>query len=124
MKNEKMEDMEIFKNNLESHNFSTNFIQKALQYFTELEEEMEVQELKSVEDILSYYNKIGSFTCNSSQSYYNLHNFREDIAKLYTCDTNNILDLNDFFFNIEDFELQVLNVLYYEFYPQEEEEEK
>ena len=120
MKNKNLEE---FKKNLEGYGFSNKFIKKTLNYFNELEEEGRIQEI-NVEDTLSYYNKIGSFTCNSSQSYYNLHNFREDIAKLYTCDINNILDLNDFFFNIEDFELQVLNVLYYEFYPQEEEEEK
>ena len=116
MKNEKMEK---FKNNLEGQGFSPEFIQRALNYFNEIIEEGEIQEDLNVEDTLGYYNKIGSFTCNSSQSYYNLHNFREDISKLYTYDTNNILNLNDYFFNIEDFELQVLNVLFYEFYPKE-----
>ena len=119
MKNERMEKL---KNNLEGQGFSPEFIQKALNYFNEILEEGEIQEVLNVEDMLVYYSKIGSFTCNSSQSYHNLHNFREDISKLYICDTNDILNLNDYFFDIEDFELQVLNVLFYEFYPQEEEE--
>ena len=119
MKNNKMEE---FKNNLEG--FSPEFIQLALNYFTELEKEKELQEMATVEEVLDYYSRIGSFTCNSSQSYYNLHNFLEDISKLYINDTNNIMNLNDYFFDIEDFELQVLNVLFYEFYPQKEEEEE
>ena len=121
MKNEKMEK---FKNNLEGQGFSPEFIQRALNYFNELEEEREIQELATIEEVLDYYNRMGSFTCSSYQSFLNLHNFREDISKLYNCDTYNTLNLNDYFFNIEDFELQVLNVLFYEFYPQEEEEEK
>ena len=113
MKNEKME---IFKKNLESQDFSTEFIQLALNYFNELEEEMEVQEL-NIEEVIQYYNKIGSFTCNISQSEENLINFRKDIAKLSDCDTNKILNLAKFFENIEGFELQILYCLYYEFYP-------
>ena len=113
MKNEKME---IFKKNLESQDFSTEFIQLALNYFNELEEEMEVQEL-NIEEVIQYYNKIGSFTCNTSQSEENLINFRKDIAKLSDCDTNKILNLAKFFENIEGFELQILYCLYCEFYP-------
>ena len=113
MKNEKME---IFKKNLESQDFSTEFIQLALNYFNELEEEMEVQEL-NIEEVIQYYNKIGSFTCNTSQSEENLINFRKDIAKLSDFDTNKILNLAKFFENIEGFELQILYCLYYEFYP-------
>ena len=113
MKNEKME---IFKKNLESQDFSTEFIQLALNYFNELEEEMEVQEL-NIEEVIQYYNKIGSFTCNTSQSEENLINFRKDIAKLSDCDTNKILNLAKFFENIEGFEIEILYCLCFEFYP-------
>ena len=114
MKNEKMEQ---FKNNLEGQGFSQDFIKKALEYFTELNEEMEVQELNELEEVIQYFDKIGSFTCNISQSEENLINFREDIAKLSDCDTNKILNRAKFFENIEGFELQILYCLYCEFYP-------
>ena len=113
----RMEKMEIFKKNLEGHGFSTEFIKKALEYFTELNEEMEVQELINIEEVIQYYNKINSYTCDILQSEENLINFRKDILKLFDCDTNNILDFSKYFQNIEEFELQILYVLYYEFYP-------
>lgn len=113
--------MEEFKKNLKEAGFTYDFIQQALHYFSEIIEEAELEGI-SVEDTLHYYNRAGSFTCNSLQSFYNLYNFREDIAKLYTWDINNSLNLNDYFDNIEEFELQVLYTLFYEFFPQEEEE--
>ena len=114
-----MNKMEIFKNNLEEAGFTEDFIIQSLSYFNEISKEGEIQGL-GVEDTLSYFNKIGSFTCNALQSFYNLHNFREDLYKLYQYDTNNILNPIDFFQNIEKFEIQVLYTLYFEFYPQEE----
>ena len=114
MKNEKME---IFKNNMEKADFSKDFIQLALNYFNELEEEMEVQEMATVEEVIQYFDKIGSFTCSILKSEENLINFRKDIAKLSDCDTNKILNLAKFFENIEGFELQILYCLYCEFYP-------
>ena len=114
MKNKKIE---IFKKNLEGHGFSTEFIKKALEYFTELNEEMEVQELINIEEVLDYYAKIGSFTCNTSNSEENLKEVRSDILKLFNCDTNNILKSLKYFENIEEFEIQILYCLYYEFYP-------
>ena len=113
MKNKK----EDFKNNLEG--FSPEFIQLALNYFTELEEEKELQEMATVEEVLDYYNRIGSYTYNSFQSELNLINFREDILKLSDCDTNNILNLNLYFKNIEHFEISILYSLYFNFYPNE-----
>ena len=113
------EKMEIFKKNLEEANFSQEFVQKAIQYFNELQEEGKIQGL-NVEDTLGYYAKVGSFTCNASQSETNLKDLRYDINRLYTFDLNNILNLNDYFSNIEEFELQVLYTLFYEFYPQKE----
>ena len=115
-----MEKMEIFKKNLEEANFSKDFIIQSLHYFNELKREGEVQEL-GVEVILGYFNRIGSFTCNTLQSESNLRYFRKDLYKLFQYDTNNLMDFLDYFSDIEKFELQVLNVLYYEFYPQEEE---
>ena len=118
-----MEKIEIFKNNLEDADFTDGFIKQALQYFNELIEEKMILEVDNLEDLLNYYNKVGSFTCNASQSYFNLCNFREDLYKLYQYDANNSMDFKDYFCDIEDFELQVLCTLFYEFYPQEEEEE-
>ena len=114
MKNEKME---IFKNNLENKNFSTEFIQRALNYFNELEGEIEAQEMESIEDVIQYFDNCGSYTYNTLNTEENLKNFREDIAKLYDCDTNNILDFSKYFENIEVFEIQLIYVLYFEFYP-------
>ena len=121
MKNEKME---IFKNTLEGQGFSTEFIKKALNYFNELEEEIEVQEMSTVEDVIQYFDRCGSYTCNTSNTEENLKNFRKDILKLFNCDTNNILNFNTYFENIEEFEIQILYTLFYEFYPREEEEEE
>ena len=116
--------MEIFQKNLEGQGFSTEFIKKALEYFTELNEEMELQEMSNIEEAIQYYDSVGSYTYNTLQSENNLINFRKDIAKLFNCDTNNILDFSKYFENIEEFEIQILYILYFEFYPQEEEEEK
>ena len=113
----KMEKMEIFQKNLEGHGFSTLFIKKALDYFNELEDEKEVQELINIEEVIQYYNKINSYTCDTIQSELNLKDFRGDILKLFDCDTNNILDFSKYFENIEEFEIQILYCLYYEFYP-------
>ena len=116
-KMEKMEKMEEFKKNMEAFNLSNDFIKKALQYFAELEEEKELQEMATVEEVIDYYNRCGSFTYNTIQSELNLKDFRGDILKLYDCDTNNILDFSKYFENIEEFEIQILYCLYYEFYP-------
>ena len=119
-----MKKMEVFKNNLENEKFSSEFIQLALNYFNELIEEMEIQEVATVEEIIDYYAKIGSFTCNTLKSENNLKELREDINRLYAFDLNNILNLMDYFQDIENFELQVLYVLYFEFFRTEEEEEE
>ena len=118
-----MNNMEIFKKNLEEANFSLEFIKKALEYFTELNEEMEVQELINIEEVIDDYNRCSSFTCNSLQSENNLRYFRKDLYKLFQYDTNNLMNFLDYFYDVEDFELEVICTLYYEFYPQEEEEE-
>ena len=118
--NNKIENMEFFKRTLESHNFSNDFIQLALNYFNELYDEMEVQELGSIEEVLDYFSKIGSFTCNTSKSETNLKDFRYDINRLFVFDLNNILNPVDYFQDIEEFEIQVLYTLYFEFYVTEE----
>ena len=112
-----MEKIEIFKTNLEEAGFSKDFIKKALDYFNELEEEMELQEMSNIEEAIQYYDSVGSYTCNTLQSENNLINFRKDIAKLFNCDTNNIMDYSKYFENIEKFEIQFLYTLYYNFYP-------
>ena len=121
MRNEKME---IFKNNLERQGFSQEFIKKSLEYFNELEEERELQEINTIIDVIDYYSKSGNFTCNSLQSELNLKDFRKDIYKLHACDLNNILNPLDYFENIEEFEIEILYTLYLEFFPREEEEEE
>ena len=113
-----MERMEIFKKNLEEASFTTDFIIQALNYFNELEDEKEANDFyNKVEEVIDDYNRCGSFTFNTIQSELNLKDFRGDIAKLGDCDTNNILDFSKYFVNIEEFEIQILYCLYYEFYP-------
>ena len=119
--NMELEKMEIFKNNLKEAGFTEEFIKQALNYFNELKREGEIQGL-NVEDTLYYFNVIGSFTCNTHQSEINLINLRKDLYKLYQYDINNVMNFNDYFYDIEEFELQVLYKLFYEFYPKEEEE--
>ena len=116
--------MEIFKNNLKEAGFTEEFIKQALQYFTELEKEKEIQELNNLGEVIDYFARVGSYTCNSLQSELNLRYFRKDLYLLHTKDYNDILNFNLYFENIEEFELQVLYTLFFEFYPQEEEEEK
>ena len=121
----KIENMEKFKNNLENQKFSSEFIQLALNYFNQLHYEAEVQEMNNLEEAIQYFDKIGSYTCNTLMIEENLNlRLREDILKLYNCDTNNILNFLKYFENIEEFEIQILYTLYFEFYPQEEDEEK
>ena len=126
---EKIEKMEVFQKNLEEAGFTSDFIVQALHYFNELRREGEIQEIPNLIDVIDYYSKIGSFTCNSLQSFYNIYNFREDLYKLYQYDTNNMMDFLDYFDNIEKFEIKILYkikilyTLYINFYPREEEEE-
>ena len=117
MKNEKME---IFKNNLNCLNLSNAFIKKAIEYFAELEEEKNVSDYKTVEDVIDYYNQCGSFTFNTHQSEENLI-YREDIALLKE-EYPDLLDLNLYFKNVEAFEISILYLLYYNFYPEEDNE--
>ena len=127
---EKMDKMETFKNNLEKAGFTTDFIGQALQYFNELRREGEIQELPNLIDVIDYYSKTGSFIYNTLQLFYNLHNFREDLYKVYQYGTNNPMDFLDQFDNIEKFEIKILYkikilyTLYINFYPREEEEEE
>ena len=114
--------MEIFKKNLEGQGFSKEFVNKALEYFKELEEEMEMQEMENVIGVIDYYNECGSFTFNILKTENNLKELREDIALLKD-EYPELLDLNLYFTNIEHFEISILYLLYFEFYPQEEEEE-
>ena len=112
-----MEKMEIFKNKLEEAGFTADFITQALHYFNHLKMEGEAQEISNLLEVIDYFNITGSFTYNSLQSFYNLSNFIKDLTKLYNWDTSNILNYPDFFEDIEKFEIQVLYVLYFEFYP-------
>ena len=118
MKNEKME---VFKKNLEVQGFSLEFIQKALEYFTELEEEKTASDYNNIEEVIDYYNHCGSFTCNATKSEENLEGLRWDLAILIE-DYSELLNLDLYFTNIEKFEIQILYILLFEFYPGEDEE--
>ena len=108
--------LEIFENNLNRQGFGDEFITKAIEYFKELEEEREVQELNSIEEVLYSYNEVGSYTCSILQSEDNLKELREDIAWLKD-NYPDLLDLELYFTDIEHFEIQILFILL-EFYPQ------
>ena len=119
-----MEKMEIFKKNLEEASFTTDFIKQALNYFNELEEEKESNDSYSkVEEVIDDYNRCGSFTYNTIQSELNLKDFRRDITilKEYYSDILD-LDLDLYFRNIEAFEISILYLLYYNFFPEEDDE--
>ena len=64
MKNQKMEQ---FKNNLEGQGFSQEFIQKALEYFTELEKEKKTEKLESIEEVIDYNARSFTFTWNTKK---------------------------------------------------------
>ena len=116
---EKMEKMEIFKKNLEEASFTTDFIIQALNYFNELEDEKEANDFyNNLEEVIDDYNRCGSFTYNTIQSELNLKDFRRDISSLKE-DYPELLDLNLYFKNIEVFEISILYVLYYNFFPEE-----
>ena len=120
-----MDKMELFKKNMEEDGFTTDFISQALQYFNELKREGEIEEINNIIDVINYYSKTGSFTYNTLKLFYNLHNFREDLYKVYQYGNNDFLDHFD---NIERFEIKILYkikilyTLYINFYPREEEE--
>ena len=118
-----MEKMEIFQKNLETLNLSNDFIKKALDYFNELEDEKEANDFyNKVEEVIDDYNRCGSFTYNTIQSELNLKDFRGDIAILKE-DYPELLDLNLYFRNIEAFEISILYLLYYNFFPEEDYED-
>lgn len=118
-----MDKMEIFKKNMEGNgNFSPEFIKYSLNIYKELEEEREVQEMATIEEVIQYYIIAGSFTCNSLKTEENLKEVREDIKVLYNIAGEDVMDLKLYFNNIEKFELQIIHILYYNFYPREEEE--
>ena len=119
MKNRKMEE---FKKALEEANFSLEFIKKSLEYFNELEEEKEIEELNNLGEVIDYFARVGSYTCNSLQSEENLKELREDLYLLYLKDSYNILKFSKYFENIEEFEIQILYVLFYDFYTEWEED--
>ena len=121
---EKMEKMEIFKKNLEEASFTTDFIIQALRYFNELEEEKEANDsYNNLEEVIDDYNRCGSFTFNTIQSEINLKDFRGDIAILKEDYTDFLdLDLDLYFRNIEAFEISILYLLYYNFFPEEDDE--
>ena len=121
---EKMEKMEIFQKNLEEASFTTDFIIQALHYFNELEEEKEANDFyNKVEEVIDDYNRCGSFTYNTTQSELNLKDFRGDISILNDY-CPELLDINLYFKNIEAFEISILYVLYYNFYPEKDDEYK
>ena len=107
-----MEKIEIFKLNLTEAGFTEEFVNQALNYFNAIKREAKVQEF-SMEDALGY---LSSFTCNALQSEINLINLRKDLYKLYQYDTINLMNFLDYFYDIEEFELQVIYTMYYEFY--------
>ena len=114
---------EIFQKNMVEAGFTNDFIVQALKYFNELEEDRKIQEMNNIEEIINQYKIIGSFTCSILKSEENLKELREDIALLKE-DYPEMLDLNLYFTNIEHFEISILYLLFYEFYPKEEEEEE
>ena len=121
---EKMEKMEIFKKNLETLNLSNDFIKKALDYFNELEDEKEANDFyNKVEEVIDDYNRCGSFTFNTIQSELNLKDFRGDIAILNDY-CPELLDINLYFKNVEAFEISILYLLCYNFYPEEDDEDE
>ena len=118
------ERMEQFKNNLEGNGFSQGFIKKSLDYFNELEEEKEANDFyNKVEEVIDDYNRCGSFTFNIIQSELNLKDLRGDITILKE-KYPELLDLDLYFKNIEAFEVSILYLLYYNFFPEEDDEYK
>ena len=110
MKNEKME---IFKKNMEEAGFTKDFIIQALHYFNQLKEEGEIQEINSLIDVIDYYSKIRSFTCNTWQSEDNLKDLRQDLYLLYPKDYKDVLNFILYFENIEEFEKQLKIIAQY-----------
>ena len=80
--------------------------------------------MEGIEDVIQYFDTCGWYTYNTLNTEDNLKDFRSDILELFNCDTNNIMDFSKYFENIEEFEIQILYTLFYEFYPREEEEEE
>ena len=113
----RVEKMETFIKNLEGQGFSQEFIKKSVNYFTELEEEREVQEIINIEEVIEQHNKCGSYTCNILETENNLKELRGDIALLKD-EYPELLDLNLYFTNIEHFEISILYLLYFGFYHQ------
>lgn len=113
-----MDKMEIFQRNMEEAGFTSDFIVQALKYFRELEEEMKIEEINNIEKVISYYSMAGSFTCSIEKSEENLKDLRKDIALLK--EDYPELNLELYFSNIEKFEIDIIYLLFYYYYPKEE----
>ena len=108
-------DYKKIKKKLMSNNLSYEFINLVLKYVEDLKEEADIQSLKSIKDSLNYYNELGGVTVYTKDINEKLKEYRNDIRILYENGGGEVFKLDDYFNNINKFELDLLYYIYINF---------
>ena len=111
-------DYKKIKIKLMNNNLSYEFINLILKYIKDLNEEADIQSLKSLKDSLNYYNELGGVTVYTDDI--KLKEYRNDIRILYENGGDEVFKLEDYFININKFELDLLFYIYKEFIEENE----
>ena len=106
-------DYKKIKKKLMNNNLSYEFINLLLKYIDDLKEEADIQSFKNISDSLNYYNKLGGVTVYSKDI--KLKDFRNDIKILYQSGGDEVFKLDDYFNDINKFELDLLYYIYINF---------
>ena len=105
-------DYKKIKEKLMNNNLSYNFINLMLKYIEDLTEEADIQSFKSLKDSLNYYNELGGVTVYNEDINLKLKDYRNDIRILYENGGGEVFKLDDYFNNINKFELDLLFYIY------------
>ena len=113
-------DYEKIKEKLINESLSYNFISLVLKYVEDLKEEADIQSFKSLKDSLNYYNELGGVTVHTEEINLKLKDYRSDIRLLYEKGGDEVFKLDDYFNDINKFELDLLFYIYINFIEENE----
>ena len=113
-------DYKKIKEKLMNNNLSYEFINLILKYVKDLKEEADIQSLKSLKDSLKYYNNLGGVTVYTEDINLKLKDYRSDIRILYQSGGDEVFKLDDYFNDINKFELDLLFYIYINFIEENE----
>ena len=113
-------DYKKIKEKLMNNNLSYEFINLILKYIEDLKEEADIQSFKSIGDSLKYYNGLGGVTVYADDINSKLKEYRNDIRILYENGGDEVFKLEDYFINVNKFELDLLFYIYIDFIEENE----